>query len=86
MPPIHNEAKMSYNTKFNILLTHPITFYISISALMIIGHFLPGEVAENQTSWAVWATFGVVMAHIVFLVIFVCVMYVKDKKLRKQYE
>ena len=77
---------MSFNTKFNILLTHLITFYISIFALMIIGHFFSAKIAENQASWAVWATFGAAMAHIVSLLFFVCVMYVKDKKLREQYE
>ena len=43
---------MSENTRFKILLTHLITFLVSIPALMIIGHFFPGEVAENQVSWS----------------------------------
>ena len=56
---------MSENTRFKILLTHLITFLVSIPALMIIGYFFPGEVAENQVSWSVWASIGVGMAHIV---------------------
>ena len=58
----------------------------SIPALMIIGHFFPGEVAENQVSWSVWASIGVGMAHIVSLFVFFCVIYRQDTKKRKQYD
>lgn len=77
---------MSENTRFRILLTHLITFLVSIPALMIIGYFFPGEVAENQVSWSVWASIGVGMAHIVSLFVFFCVIYRQDTKKRKQYD
>lgn len=75
---------MSEKTKFNILLAHLITFFVSIPTLMIIGHFFPGEVAPGEVSWAVWATIGVGMAQVVSLFIFFCVLIRQDKKKRKQ--
>ena len=75
---------MSEKTKFNILLVHLITFFVSIPALMIIGHFFPGKPALDQISWAVWAAIGVGIAHIVSLFIFFCALLRQDKKKRKQ--
>ncbi|MBE6660619.1 MAG: hypothetical protein E7605_04365 [Ruminococcaceae bacterium] len=75
---------MSEKTKFNILLAHLITFLVSIPTLMIIGHFFPSEVAPGEVSWAVCATIGVGMAHVVSLFIFFCVLTRQDKKKRKQ--
>ena len=76
---------MSEKSKFNILLAHLITFFVSIPTLMIIGHFFPGEVAPGEVSWAVWASIGVGMAHVVSLFIFFfCVLIRQDKKKRKQ--
>ena len=75
---------MSENTRFKILLTHLITFFVSIPALMIIGHFFPGDVAPGEASWAVWATIGVGMAHIVSLFIFFFVLVRQDTKKRKK--
>ena len=83
MPPtLKTEIQMSEKTKFNILLVHLITFFVSIPALMIIGHFFPGEVAPDEVSWAVWASIGVGMAHVVSLFIFFCVLVKQDKKKR----
>jgi uncharacterized membrane protein len=82
--PAKRRRSMSEKTKFNILLTHLITFFVSIPALMIIGYFFPGEVAPNEASWAVWATIGVGIAHVVSLFIFFCVLLRQDKKKRKQ--
>ena len=73
---------MSEKTKFNILLAHLITFFVSIPTLMIIGHFFPGEVAPGEVSWAVWASIGVGMAHVVSLFSFFCVLIRQDKKKR----
>jgi predicted RND superfamily exporter protein len=49
---------------------------------MIIGHFFPGEVAPGEVSWAVWASIGVGMAHVVSLFSFFCVLIRQDKKKR----
>ena len=75
---------MSENTRFKILLTHLITFFVSIPALMIIGHLFPGDVAPGEASWAVWATISVGMAHIVSLFIFFFVLVRQDTKKRKK--
>ena len=76
---------MSYNTKSNILLVIISLAYGLLFAIVLPGHFFPGNPAPNQAPWFVWAAIGEVIVMAVATGT-VCVIVQKKDKQSKEHQ